>query len=166
MPSRAERGALLAAQSLLLLLLTGRPASAQSARTVQRPLDPSAEWALVERIDFGAIYLDTAQVVPLDDGVYQIRTRWSFSHPQRDPGGESYDSSIALRAIDCSGQRMAILGFVELKGARPVGSMDRPLFAATWEQIDADTVVGHIARATCDLAQNRIRVAERMATGG
>jgi hypothetical protein len=165
MTFKIEGGALLAAQSLALLLF-GRPASAQSARTVQLTLDAGAEWVLVERIDFGTLSLDTARVVPLEEDVYQVRTRWSFTHPQRDRGGESYDASIAVRAIDCGKQRMAILGFVELQGTRPVESVDRPFFAATWETVGEDTVVGHLARLTCELVRRRDRLAERTSVGG
>ncbi|HET8655003.1 MAG TPA: surface-adhesin E family protein [Longimicrobiaceae bacterium] len=165
MSSATERVTVFATLSLILLLGASRAAAAQSAPNAELALDRRGDWAPVESIEFGTLDLDTTQVVSLGDGVYQVRTRWSFARPQRDPGGESYGTSIALRAVDCHGQRMAVLAFAELQGEHTVSSVDRPLFAATWESVDEDSAAGRLVHETCRLSARRVRIAERSPGG-
>ena len=158
-PSLRRAGPALAALALGLGLLAGlaRPARAQEEAS---PLEEKGEWTLVDRGAYGAVYLDTATVEPVEEEVFRVRTRWRFNHVQSEAGGTRYRTSVALRAVDCKARRMAIIAFADRDGHGVVRTARHPLYAAHWEPVRAKSVAERIANATCDRGRRVVLAAK------
>lgn len=151
---------------LLLVLLalfaaTVRPVAAQAHFAALE--DGGSTWVAIDHVEHGDIYLDTASIVALGEDVFQVRTRWQFARVQTDGDGEPYRTSVALRAVDCRAGEMALLAYADRDGARTVDSVQRPLYAATWEAVNPRSPAARIAERTCAIGH---RADTRLAAGG
>ncbi len=153
--------------ALLVLLASlaalDRPLSAQAKASGASLDERTGAWVAVERTEHGTVYLDTAAVLELGRGVYQVRTRWSFAAPHRDGDGERYRSSVAVRAVDCHTRETALLAYADRDGERTVDTRAQPLFGASWDPVRPGTPVERIAESTCALAR---RAGARLASQG
>jgi hypothetical protein len=123
-------------------------------------------WELVNRVELGAIYVDTDGIVLLKPDVYQVRTMWRFASPQRDHEGEAFRTSVAVRAVDCQAGSMAILAFADQEDDRTVNHATRSLTAAEWVSVSGSSIVGQIARTVCEKSGTKGPGWARLAGGG
>lgn len=122
-----------------------------SAAQVLRPdVDVDGRWLTIDRVELGAVELDTAGVVLVAPNVYHVRTRWRFSQVQTSPEGYRYRSSVAVRGIDCRRRQMAIIAFADHDGKRVVHTEAQPFYAARWDRVTPESIVGRIASHVCE----------------
>lgn len=141
----------LAAFSVIVLVAANAaPAGAQSAPDLNERV---GDWVVVDQLDYGTIYIDTAHVEPVDPGVYNVRTRWSFADVQTNPEGDRYRSSVALRAVNCTSQEMAIVAYADLDGERVVKTTEQPMYAVYWFNVSPASILEQIASRTCELGR-------------
>lgn len=142
--------------ALGLSLISLTPAAAQDLRP---DVELDGGWLTIDRVELGAVELDTARVVPMAPHVYQVRTRWRFADVQISPEGHQYRSSIAVRGIDCRRRQMAIIAFADHDGNRVVHVEAQPSYAARWDQVAPQSIVGRIAAHVCEREADRSAVA-------
>lgn len=123
------------------------PAAAQDLRP---DVDVDGPWLTIDRVELGAVELDTAQVVEVAPDVYTVRTRWRFAHVQTSPEGYRYRSSVAVRGIDCRRRQMAIIAFADHDGKRVVRTEAQPFYAARWDRVTPESIVDRIASHVCE----------------
>lgn len=140
----------------VLTVVSAGSAAAQSAADLDQRV---GDWSVVDEVEYGTIYLDTATVEVLDADIYNIRTRWSFADEQTNADGQQYSSSVAVRAVNCRSQEMAIVAYADLDGERVVKTSEQPLYAAYWFDINPASILEQIAARTCDLGRKLTRVA-------
>lgn len=117
------------------------------------------DWVVVDEVEYGTIYLDTAGVEVLTPDVYNIRTRWSFADVQTGRNGEEYSSSVAVRVVNCQSQEMAIMAYADLHGEQVVQSAEQPLYAVYWFDVRPSPILEQIAARTCELGRQKVRIA-------
>lgn len=138
-----------------LVICAAAPSTAQS---IPSALDEQlGDWAVIENTDYGTVSLDTTRVEAHGDNVYHIRTRWNFARPLTSVKGQPYRSSVAVRAINCQSDEMAILAYANLDGERLVHA-ERRLYPANWSTIKPGSSVERIAKRTCELGNRSPRV--------
>ena len=103
---------------LRLLVLAAAGLFAQSSAAAAQDLRPDMDetgsrWITIDQVEFGTVDLDTSRVVVIAPDVYQVRTRWRFANVQTSPEGYHYQSSVAVRGIDCRRRQMAIIAFAD-----------------------------------------------------
>lgn len=140
----------------VLTMVSAGSASAQSFASLDQKV---GDWTVVDEVEYGTIYLDTATVEVVDADVYNIRTRWSFADEQTNVDGQQYSSSVAVRAVNCRSQEMAIVAYADLDGERVVKTSEQPLYAAYWFDINPASILEQIAARTCDLGRRVSRIA-------
>lgn len=151
--------------ALALLLLAGATPLAGQTQPVSLAEGDGA-WAVVEQVEQGTVSVDTSAIVLLDDGIFQVRTRWEFSRVQHDAGGASYRSSVAVRAIDCPRGEMALLAFADHDRGRIVGTRAQPLYAAAWDRVNPESISARIAGLVCSVGPRRTRLAQGAGASG
>src|SRR5690606_34287123 len=92
-------------------------------------------WITVDEVEFGAVDLDIGDVEVLGPGVYQVRTRWRFANTQTTPDGRLYETSVAVRGIDCRRDEAALIAFANHHGGRAILTEVQPVYAARWEPV-------------------------------
>lgn len=140
------------------ILIQAGPAAGQSL--VSR-IEGESRWETVEVVEFGAMDLDASQVVSTAPGVFEIRTRWRFSEAQVSPSGNRYESSVAVRGVDCQRGEMALISYTNHDGKRVVDEESIPAFAARWEPVAPGSVVAKIAARVCASGANGAMTAWR-----
>lgn len=141
---RLVRSTLLA---LTLLLTQLAPGAAQDLRP---ELDEVASrWITIDRVELGAVDLDTSRVVVIAPDVYQVRTRWRFSSVQTSPEGHRYRTSVAVRGVDCRRRQVALIAFADHDGGKVVRTEAQPVYAARWDRVNPESIVDRIATQVC-----------------
>ena len=134
--------------ALLSLLLLAGSAAAQELRPT---LDEAgSRWVTIDRVELGSVDLDTSRMVEMSPDVYQVRTRWRFANVQTSPEGYHYQSSVAVRGIDCRRRQMAIIAFADHDGTSIVRTEAQPVYAARWDQVNPESIVDRIATRVCE----------------
>jgi hypothetical protein len=111
--------------------------------------DASGRWRELGRTEQGILEIDAGSLDSIDDDVFQVRTRWRFLQPQRELDGTVYQSSVAVRVIDCRSGRLALLAFANRDGARATQTASQPLFAARWDLARPESLSARIVGAAC-----------------
>lgn len=139
---------------LLSLLLLGTPAAAQDLRPT---LDEAgSSWVTIERVELGAVDLDTSRVVVMAPDVYQVRTRWRFANEQTAHEGYRYQTSVAVRAIDCRKRQAALIAFADHDGRSIVKTEAQPVYAARWDQVNPESIVDRITTRVCEQGERQV----------
>src|SRR5690606_6866417 len=139
--------------ALVGLLLFHRDAAA--AQQLRPDLALDGRWITLERVELGALELDTTHVLPMGPHTYQVRTRWQFDEVPTSPEGYRYRSSVAVRGIDCQRRMMAIIAFADHDGGRIVRVEAQPVYAARWDRVNPRSIVDRIATVVCNRAERR-----------
>lgn len=148
--------------ALLALLSQAGSATAQDLRPT---LDEAeSRWVTVDRVEMGTVDVDTSRVVALGPEVYQVRTRWRFADMQTSHEGYRYQTSVAVRAIDCRNRQMALIAFADVDGQKVLRTEAQPVYAARWERVNPESVVDRIATRVCE--QGRRQDTGLIASGG
>lgn len=116
---------------------------------------PGSDWVTIDRVELGSVDLDTSRLVEVAPDVYQVRTRWRFASTQTSPEGYRYESSVAVRGIDCRQRAAAIISFADHLGGEVVRTAAQPAYAARWDRVNPETIVDRIASEVCRRARPR-----------
>lgn len=148
----ASRGAAL----VRILPLTAAALLLQVAALGAQELRPDLEdvgsrWVTIDRVELGSVELDESRVVPLGPDVYQVRTRWRFASVQTSPEGYRYQTSVAVRGVDCRRRQMALIAFADHDGGTVVRTEAQPVYAARWDRVNPESIVDRIATRVCEL---------------
>lgn len=161
-PAAALRSVVLRIVPIAVALLA-QPIQA-SGQELRPDVDgPGAEWVTIDRVELGAMELDVSQVVAVAPDVYQVRTRWRFADVQTSPEGYRYESSVAVRGVDCRRRQMALIAFADRDGGKVVRTEAQPMYAARWDRVNPESIVDRIATRVCELGGSS---GEAMAAGG
>ena len=137
---------------LLIALLPLVGAAGSAAAQDLRPTleEAGSRWVTVDRAELGAVDLDMSRFVVLSPDVYQVRTRWRFAKAQTSRDGYRYQTSVAVRAIDCRKRQAALIAFADHDG-RDVKHMEaQPVYAARWDVVNPESIIDRIATRVCD----------------
>ena len=110
----------------------------------------AARWVNVDRVELGAVDLDMSRFVAVAPGVYQVRTRWRFAKPQTSRDGYNYQTSVAVRAIDCRNRQAALIAFADHDGKNVMRTEAQPIYAARWEVVNPESIIDRITSRVCD----------------
>ena len=133
-----------------LLAITAQAGSA-AAQDLRPTLDDAASrWVTVDQVEMGSVDVDTSRVVLLAPDVYQARTRWRFATEQTAREGYRYQTTVAVRAIDCSKRQMAIIAFADHDGSEIVRTEAQPVYAARWDPVNPESIVDRITTRVCE----------------
>lgn len=108
-----------------------------------------SEWVTIDRVELGSVELDASRLVEVAPDVYQVRTRWRFAALQTSPDGSRYESSVAVRGIDCRQRAAAIISFADQLGGKIVRTEAQPAYAARWDRVNPETIVDRITTEVC-----------------
>lgn len=134
--------------ALLSILATVGGADAQDLRPT---LDEAgSRWVTIDHVELGAVDLDVSRFVVLSPDVYQVRTRWRFSRAQTSHDGYRYETSVAVRAIDCRKRQAALIAFADHDGQSVMHVEAQPVYAARWDEVNPESIIDRIATRVCD----------------
>ena len=111
-----------------------------------------SRWVTIDEVELGSVELDTSRLIPVAPDVYQVRTRWTFASVQTSPEGYRYESTVAVRGIDCRQRAAAIIAFTDRYEDRVVRTEAQPAYAARWDRLNPATIVDRIATEVCSRA--------------
>lgn len=131
------------------LLIGASPAAAQELRPDVD--DAGSHWETIDQVELGSVELDTSRLVPIAPGVYQVRTRWRFASVQTSPEGYRYETSVAVRGVDCRRRQMAIIAFADRAQGHVVRTEAQPVYAARWDRVNPESIVDRITTRVCEL---------------
>jgi hypothetical protein len=147
-------------RSVIAVAISACATQAAAAQDPAPELDQNVgHWVVVDEVEYGTIYLDTAGVEVLMADVYNIRTRWIFADVQTSRDGEEYSSSVAVRVVNCQSQEMAIMAYADLNGEQVVQSAEQPLYAVYWFDVRPSPILEQIAARTCELGRQKVLIA-------
>lgn len=112
--------------------------------------DAHSRWVTIDQVDLGSVELDTSRLIAVAPDVYQVRTRWNFASVQTSPEGYRYESTVAVRGIDCRQRAVAIIAFADRFDERVVRTEAQPAYAARWDRVNPETIVDRIATEVCN----------------
>jgi hypothetical protein len=142
---------------LLAMVMTAGRAAAQDLRPTLE--EAGSEWVTVDRVELGAVDLDVSRFVALAPDVYQVRTRWRFASAQTSREGYRYQTSVAVRAIDCGKRQAALISFADHDGRDVKHTEAQPVYAARWDAVNPESIIDRIATRVCDQgSRNATRV--------
>ena len=149
---------------LRLLVLAAAGLFAQSSAAAAQDLRPDMDetgsrWITIDQVEFGTVDLDTSRVVVIAPDVYQVRTRWRFANVQTSPEGYHYQSSVAVRGIDCRRRQMAIIAFADHHAGKVVRTEAQPVYAARWDRVTPESIVDRIASRVCERGRAQSAIA-------
>lgn len=137
---------------------------AASSQELRPDVDgPGARWVTIDQVEFGAVELDVSQVVAVAPDVYQVRTRWRFADVQTSPEGYHYQTSVAVRGVDCRRRQVALIAFADHDGVKVVRTEAQPMYAARWDRVNPESIVDRIATRVCELGSES---RDALAAGG
>jgi hypothetical protein len=129
------------------ILIQAGPAAGQ---TLVSRIEAESRWETIDVVEFGAMDLDVSRVTVTAPGIYEVRTRWRFATAQTTPEGQRYQSSVAVRGVDCRRGEMALIAFANHDGGTVVNEESLPVYAARWEPVAPGSVVGRVASRVCE----------------
>jgi hypothetical protein len=137
--------------ALLALLSVPVLPDAAGAQDLRPTMDEAGtRWVNIDRVELGAMDLDTSRFVVLAPGVYQIRTRWRFASTQTSRDGYRYQTSVAVRAIDCRKRQAALIAFADHDGRNVMHTEAQPVYAARWDEVNPESIIDRVATHVCD----------------
>jgi hypothetical protein len=153
-PSRAESSRFRVILLIFLLIAASHFACAPAVAQVSAALleEGRGRWMEIDRNPQGVVYLDVESLEQMGDEIWQVRTRWAFTQPQRNSRGAPYASSVAVRAVDCRTRELALLAYADRDREAIVDEAEMPLFTAHWEPARPRSVSHRIVTSACLLA--------------
>jgi hypothetical protein len=149
-PADALRNAILRIVAVAAVGLLVQP-STSAAQDLRPDLDEArSHWITIDQVDFGTVDLDTSRVVVIAPDVYQVRTRWRFATVQTSPEGHRYQTSVAVRGVDCRRRQMALIAFADHQGGKVVRTEAQPVYAARWDRVNPESIIDRIATRVCE----------------
>lgn len=152
--STSHAGALRSSMLRVVVLAVGgllTQSSTVAAQDLRPDMDESgSRWITIDKVEFGTVDLDTSRVVVIAPDVYQVRTRWRFANVQTSPEGYRYQTTVAVRGVDCRRRQMAIIAFADHNGGKVVRTEAQPVYAARWDRVNPESIVDRIATQVCE----------------
>lgn len=111
--------------------------------------EAESRWVMIDRVELGSVELDASRLLQVAPDVYQVRTRWRFAAPQTSPEGYRYESTVAVRGIDCRQRAAAIIAFADRLDGEVVRTEAQPVYAARWDPVSPRTIVDRITTEVC-----------------
>jgi hypothetical protein len=143
--------------ALVAVLIQHAPAAGQDLRP---SLDEAeSRWLTIDRVELGTVELDTSRVVVIAPDVYQVRTRWRFADVQTSPQGYRYQTSVAVRGVDCRRKQMALIAFADHDGGNVMRTEAQPVYAARWDRVNPESIVDRIATRVCERGGRQTSIA-------
>jgi hypothetical protein len=112
-------------------------------------------WLPASETDIFVVDVDRTRIVPQGNNVYRAWVRHSYTSPETDPDGDTYDLTITQRDYDCVKRLGRFVSVVQYLGSRVVYSTPSGVSLGSWVDWVPDSSGEAIGEMVCELARRR-----------